>query len=164
MKPILTPDIDLSILLIYKKTKTQNSVIFTFLVIFEVACWWPCHQQATSSVHYTTSCKHNLVPLRMGEIIARNMLSWLKLLINCYCFAYLVVYTIIKSELPTRPSTYFVFDKFGSLVFRLSRNCLWKRKQMLEHTTHEFTAIPRTVLRGGGGVDKGGHVIETPSH
>jgi hypothetical protein len=31
--------------------------------------------QATSSVHYTTSCKHSLVLLRMGEIIARNMLS-----------------------------------------------------------------------------------------
>jgi len=26
-------------------------------------------------VHYTTSCKHSLVLLRMGEIIARNMLS-----------------------------------------------------------------------------------------
>jgi hypothetical protein len=51
----------------------------------EVACWWkPCHQQATSSVHCTTSCKHSLVLLRMGEIIARNRLSWLKLLINCY--------------------------------------------------------------------------------
>ena len=30
----------------------------------------------------TTSCKHSLVLLRMGEIIARNMLSWLKLLIK----------------------------------------------------------------------------------
>ena len=40
------------------------------------------HRQATSSVHYTTSCKHSLVLLRMGEIIARNMLSWLKLLIK----------------------------------------------------------------------------------
>jgi len=30
---------------------------------------------AAPSVHYTTSCKHNLVLLRMGEIIARNMLS-----------------------------------------------------------------------------------------
>jgi len=30
---------------------------------------------AVSSVHYTTSCKHSLVLLRMGEIIARNMLS-----------------------------------------------------------------------------------------
>ena len=38
----------------------------------------PCHQQETSTVHYTTSCKHSLVLLRMGEIIARNVLSWLK--------------------------------------------------------------------------------------
>ena len=30
---------------------------------------------AASSVLYTTSCKHSLVLLRMGEIIARNMLS-----------------------------------------------------------------------------------------
>ena len=37
---------------------------------------------AASSVHYTTSCKHILELLRMGEIIARNMLSWLKLLIK----------------------------------------------------------------------------------
>ena len=35
----------------------------------------PCHQQAASSVHCITSCKHSLVLLRMGEIIARNMLS-----------------------------------------------------------------------------------------
>jgi len=26
-------------------------------------------------VHYTASCKHSIVLLRMGEIIARNMLS-----------------------------------------------------------------------------------------
>ena len=38
--------------------------------------------QAASSVLYTISCKHNLVLLRMGEIIAWNMLSWLKLLIK----------------------------------------------------------------------------------
>jgi len=36
-----------------------------------------CCLQAASSVLYTTSCKHTLVLLRMGEIIARNMLSWL---------------------------------------------------------------------------------------
>jgi len=41
----------------------------------------PGHQQAASSVLYTTSCKHSLVFLRMGESIARNMLSWLKLLL-----------------------------------------------------------------------------------
>ena len=35
----------------------------------------PCHQQATSSVHYTTSCKQSLVLPRMGEIITRNMMS-----------------------------------------------------------------------------------------
>jgi len=40
------------------------------------------YQQAASSVLYTTSCKHSLVFLRMDEIIARNMLSWLKLLIK----------------------------------------------------------------------------------
>ena len=42
----------------------------------------PGHRQAASSVHYTTSCKHNLVLLRMGEVMARNMLSWLKLFIK----------------------------------------------------------------------------------
>jgi hypothetical protein len=35
----------------------------------------PAYQTAASSVHYTTSCKHSLVILTMGEIIARNMLS-----------------------------------------------------------------------------------------
>jgi len=38
-------------------------------------------QQAASSVLYTTSCKHILALLRVGEIIVRNMLIWLKLLI-----------------------------------------------------------------------------------
>ena len=38
-----------------------------------------CCLLAASPVHYTTSCKHSLVLLRMGEIIARNILSWLKL-------------------------------------------------------------------------------------
>jgi len=41
-----------------------------------------CCLLAASSVHYTKSCKHSLVLLRMGEIIARNILSWLKLLIK----------------------------------------------------------------------------------
>jgi hypothetical protein len=40
----------------------------------------PSYRPATSWVHYTTSCKHSLVLLKMGEIIARNMLSWLELL------------------------------------------------------------------------------------
>ena len=33
-------------------------------------------------MHYTASCKHSLVLLKMGEIIARNMLSWLELLLT----------------------------------------------------------------------------------
>ena len=38
---------------------------------------------------------YSLVHLRMGEIIDRNMLSWLKLLINCYWSIYLVLYIIL---------------------------------------------------------------------
>ena len=41
-----------------------------------------CCLLAASPVHYTTSCKHSLVLLRMSEIIARNTLSRLKLLIK----------------------------------------------------------------------------------
>jgi len=51
---------------------------------------------AAKSLHYTISCKHSLVFLRMGEIIARNMLSWLKSLINCYCCIWFVVHIIIS--------------------------------------------------------------------
>ena len=40
---------------------------------------------ASSWMRYAISCKHSLVLLKMGEIIARNMLSWLELLINRYC-------------------------------------------------------------------------------
>jgi len=41
-----------------------------------------CCLQAASSMHYTTCCKHSIALLRMDEIIARNMLSWWKLLIK----------------------------------------------------------------------------------
>ena len=54
----------------------------------------PGYRPATSWLHYATSYKHSLVLLRMGEIIARNMLSWLELLINRYCCIWLVVYII----------------------------------------------------------------------
>jgi len=39
-------------------------------------CWW------WTTMLYTTSCKHSPALLRMDEIIIRNMLSWLKLLIK----------------------------------------------------------------------------------
>ena len=40
---------------------------------------------------------HSIVPLKMGKIISRNMLSWLELLISRYCCIYLVVYIIYIS-------------------------------------------------------------------
>ena len=58
---------------------------------------WYNAPMTTSWMHYTTSCKHSLVLLRMGAIIARNMLSWLELLISRYCCIYLVVYIILIS-------------------------------------------------------------------
>ena len=38
----------------------------------------------------------SLVLLKMGKMIARNMLSWLELLINRYCCVHLVVYIILS--------------------------------------------------------------------
>ena len=67
----------------------------TACVIMHPRCCWP----ATSWVHYTTSCKHSLVILRMSEIIAWNMLSSLELLINRYYWINLVVYIIYKALL-----------------------------------------------------------------
>jgi hypothetical protein len=71
-------------------------------------CFWPVtwlrwnRNQVTGRhlpwVHYTTSCKHSLVLLKMSEIIVRNMLSWLDLLINRYCCIYLVVYIICVND------------------------------------------------------------------
>jgi hypothetical protein len=40
----------------------------------------PGYRPATSWMNFTTSCKHSLVLLKMGEIIARNMSSWLEFL------------------------------------------------------------------------------------
>ena len=40
---------------------------------------------------------HSLALLKMGKIIALNLLSWLELLINRYCCIYLVVYIIYIS-------------------------------------------------------------------
>jgi len=41
-------------------------------------------KRPATSVHYTTSCKHSLVLLRMNEIIAQNTLNWMELLTNRY--------------------------------------------------------------------------------
>jgi len=55
---------------------------------------WRCCLQTASSVLYATTCKHSLLLLRMGEIIAANMLSCLKLLIKLLLL-HLVGYFII---------------------------------------------------------------------
>ena len=83
-----------------------------------------CCLQVASSVLYTTSCKHSLVLLRIGKIIARNMLGWLKLLIKllllhlvgCLCYSICPLsefelgmkYTAVLLQLcPCAHSTYF---------------------------------------------------------
>jgi len=66
-------------------------------------------------VHYTTSCKHSLGLLRMGETIARNMLSWLELLIKRYCCIQLVVYIIVlemHGHAKIKSSMYLTWNKF----------------------------------------------------
>ena len=84
-----TPSYICTFLPIYRRTKlswilnNKNQLdaayYFIVLLIGSTCFGRRCCLQAASSVLYTTSCKHSLVLLRMGEIIARNMLSWLKL-------------------------------------------------------------------------------------
>jgi len=56
----------------YIKNTAAAGVGFTTVGVWSVCVYM--------SVHYTTSCKHSLALLMMDEIIARNMLSGLKLL------------------------------------------------------------------------------------
>ena len=84
--------------------------MFTACGIMHRRCWWPVASmrrndflriQATGRQHrgciIPQAVTHSLVFLKMGEIIARNMLSYLELLINRYCCIYLVVYIIYIS-------------------------------------------------------------------
>jgi len=45
---------------------------------------------------------HSLVVLKMGKIIARNILSWLELLISRYCCNELAVYIIYINDARSR--------------------------------------------------------------
>ena len=56
----------------------------------------PGYRSATLWMPYTTNFKYSLVLVKMGEIVARNILSCLELLINRYCFIHLVVYNIVS--------------------------------------------------------------------
>ena len=65
--------------------------------------------------------KHSLVLLKMGGIKARNMLSWLQLLINRYCCIYLVfisfkcpVFYRKRTFINSILKTYFVVLKFST--------------------------------------------------
>ena len=71
-------------------SSVNTTVVPDFTTLYSWMRWnyvppHPAYQPAASSVHHTTSCKHSLVLLRIDEIIARNMLSCLELLINRYC-------------------------------------------------------------------------------
>ena len=59
------------------------------------------YKQETSSLLYTTGCKHSLALPRMGEIVARNVFSWLKLLIILLllCLVGCLYYCIIDALL-----------------------------------------------------------------
>jgi len=77
--------------------KFATNLPVTFRLVVQCLKHRRCCLLAASSVHYTTSCKHSLVLLRMGEIIARNMSSWLKLLIiNYYCCTSLAFSIIVS--------------------------------------------------------------------
>jgi len=59
--------------------------VFTQSSVGNLEALLPGYWPATLWVRYTTSCKHSLVLLKMDDIIAQHMLSWLELLINRYC-------------------------------------------------------------------------------
>ena len=63
----------------------------------------PGYRSAAWSVHCTTSCRHSLVLLRMGVVVARNMLSWLELLIGRCCCIWLVVCTVKLRNFSSSP-------------------------------------------------------------
>jgi len=81
------------------------------------ACHRRCCLQTASSLHYTTSCKHSLVLLGMGEIIARNVLNWLKLLIQLLLHLVGCLYYYYYSRI------FFVSGTENSRWFQLA--CLW---------------------------------------
>ena len=94
----------------------------------------PRYRPAASSVHYTTSCKHSLVLLRMGEIIAQNMLSWLKPLllhlVGClyYCISDALSYKrhiLSLSFHEALPGKIQTPEDHAKLYIFLTMSCLW---------------------------------------
>ena len=94
--------------------------------------------------HYTlvTSCKHNLVLLRMVEIIARNMSGWLKLLINCYCCVQLVVYTIGEVRIFTNSAQCGLWNSKEQHLIQLQGNAGNETKNQYYKDYDLFSLVP----------------------
>ena len=61
---------------------------------------------------------HSLVLLKMGRMIARNMLSWLELSISRHCCIYLVVYIISMMHGQANSNyEYLLYSKYFNLMF-----------------------------------------------
>ena len=67
---------------------------------------------------------HSLMLLKMGRIIARNMLSWLESLLSRYCRIYLVVYIIYISLYFLRLAKQSQFIPLQNVVYFIMLPCL----------------------------------------
>jgi len=74
----------------------------------DAACWQHCRCIIPQAVN-----KHSLVLLRMGEIVARNMFSWLKLSITFVIVASSWLFILLY------PSVYFIFWITSKFAFAL---------------------------------------------
>ena len=95
--------------------------------------------------------------LKMAEIIARNMLSWLELLINCYCCIWLVVHVICISDV--RSSKYQIYyllkhpDKLHSrkwCVYHVSSLTLITRNDSRQYNSLEKDLSSRSIVMALG--------------
>jgi hypothetical protein len=99
-----------------------------------------CCRPVSSWVHYTTSCTHILVLLKLGEIIARTMSRWLRIinkslslhLVGClyYLFQWCAVKQISKWH---QPSYLYILEYIYELFANpcTLQNALWSN---LQHT------------------------------
>ena len=87
----------------------------------------------TTGWHYTTSCNTQSSTPEDGEIITRNMLRWLELLINHYCCIWLVVYIIYVLHL--RLHTCETISCISPLVKECDVECtaVWNSTDMFPH-------------------------------
>jgi len=71
---------------------------------------------------------HSLVLLKMGKIIARNMLRWLELLINRYCWISLVVYYLYQWCTVKEISNNEIY-----LLIKYIKSVLWRAPKLLSY-------------------------------